>query len=38
MRRDHLPADDHIVRYVKPNMIQEDGTARGRFGLLFTHL
>ncbi len=24
-----LPADDHIVRYVRPSMIQEDGTADG---------
>ena len=24
-----LPADDHIVRYVKPSMIREDGTADG---------
>ena len=24
-----LPEDDHIVRYVKPTMIQEDGTANG---------
>ncbi len=29
MKRGDLPADDHIVRYVKPSMIQEDGTADG---------
>jgi len=29
MKRGALPADDHIVRYVKPSMIQEDGTADG---------
>ena len=29
MKRDDLPAGDHIVRYVKPSMIQEDGTADG---------
>ena len=29
MKRDDLPADDHIVRYVKPSMIQADGTADG---------
>ena len=29
MKGDSLPADDHIVRYVKPSMIQEDGTADG---------
>ena len=29
MKRNNLPADDHIVRYVKPSMIQEDGTADG---------
>jgi hypothetical protein len=29
MKGDVLPAADHIVRYVKPSMIQEDGTANG---------
>ena len=29
MKGDDLLADDHIVRYVKPNMIQEDGTPDG---------
>ena len=29
MKRDDLPADGQIVRYVKPSMIQEDGTADG---------
>ena len=29
MKRDNLPAGDQIVRYVKPSMIQEDGTADG---------
>ena len=29
MTRRDLPTDDHIVRYVKPSMIQEDGTADG---------
>ena len=29
MKRDDLPADDQIVRYVKPSMIQDDGTADG---------
>ena len=29
MKRDNLPAEDHIVRYVKPSMIQDDGTADG---------
>ncbi len=29
MKRDDLPAGDQIVRYVKPSMIQEDGTADG---------
>jgi len=29
MKGDNLPADDHIVRYVKPSMIEEDGTANG---------
>ena len=29
MTSNDLPADDHIVRYVKPSMIQEDGTADG---------
>ena len=24
-----LPAEDHIVRYVKPSMVREDGTADG---------
>ena len=29
MKGDDLPADDHVVRYVKPSMIQDDGTADG---------
>ena len=29
MMRDPIPAVDHIVRYVKPSMIQDDGTADG---------
>lgn len=29
MKGDDLPAADHVVRYVKPSMIQEDGTADG---------
>ncbi|MCY4052212.1 MAG: hypothetical protein OXF60_12115 [Gammaproteobacteria bacterium] len=29
MKEDNLPVDDHIVRYVKPSMILEDGTASG---------
>lgn len=29
MMRDKLPEGDHIVRYVKPSMIQDDGTADG---------
>jgi len=29
MTRRDLPEDDHIVRYVKPSMIQDDGTADG---------
>ena len=29
MKREDLPAGDEIVRYVKPSMIQEDGTADG---------
>jgi len=29
MKGDDLPAGDHIVRYVKPSMIEEDGTANG---------
>ena len=29
MKRNSLPAGDHVVRYVKPSMIQEDGTADG---------
>ena len=29
MKRDNLPAGDHIVRYVKPSMVREDGTADG---------
>ncbi len=29
MMEDDLSADDHIVRYVKPSMILEDGTASG---------
>ena len=29
MKGDDLPADDQIVRYVKPSMIREDGTVDG---------
>jgi hypothetical protein len=29
MKGDDLPAADHIVRYIKPSMIEEDGTANG---------
>ena len=29
MKEDNIPEDDHIVRYVKPSMILEDGTASG---------
>lgn len=29
MKGDDLAAADHIVRYVKPSMIEEDGTANG---------
>ena len=29
MKGYELPADDHVVRYVKPSMILEDGTADG---------
>lgn len=29
MKRENVPTGDHIVRYVKPSMIQEDGTADG---------
>lgn len=29
MRGDDLPAADHIVRYVKPSMIEEDGAPNG---------
>ena len=29
MKRENLPTGSHIVRYVKPSMIQEDGTADG---------
>lgn len=29
MKGDDLPAADHIVRYVKPSMVEEDGTANG---------
>lgn len=29
MKGDDLPADDHVVRYVKPSMILEDGTPDG---------
>jgi hypothetical protein len=29
MKGEDLPAADHIVRYVKPSMIEEDGTANG---------
>ena len=34
MKRGDLPAGDQIVRYVKPSMIQEDGTADGSDFLL----
>ena len=29
MKGDDLPAGDHIVRYIKPSMIRDDGTADG---------
>ena len=29
MKGDDLPEDDHVVRYVKPSMVLEDGTADG---------
>ncbi len=29
MKRSNLPTGDQIVRYVKPSMIREDGTADG---------
>jgi hypothetical protein len=29
MKGDDLPADDHVVRYVKPSTILEDGTPDG---------
>ena len=29
MKGESLPSGDHIVRYVKPSMIQEDGAADG---------
>lgn len=29
MKGDDLPAADHVVRYVKPTLIQEDGTVNG---------
>ena len=29
MKQEDLPAGDQIVRYVKPSMILEDGTADG---------
>ena len=29
MRGDDLPKDDHVVRYIKPSMILEDGTPDG---------
>ena len=29
MKGDDLPAADHIVRYIKPSMVQEDGAANG---------
>lgn len=29
MKGDDLPLGDHIVRYVKPRMVQEDGAADG---------
>ena len=34
MKRGDLPAGNQIVRYVKPSMIQEDGTADGSDFLL----
>lgn len=34
MNRENLPSGDHIVRYVKPSMIQEDGSADGSNFLL----
>lgn len=38
MKGDDLPAGDHIVRYVKPSMIGEDGTANGaEFCLRLNH-
>ncbi len=34
MKGDDLPADDQIVRYVKPSLIQDDGIAdRSEFRL-----
>lgn len=29
MKGDDLPTDDHVVRYIKPSMILEDGTPDG---------
>ena len=29
MKNDDLPSNDHIVRYVKPSMIRQDGTPDG---------
>lgn len=29
MKQENIPPSSHIVRYVKPSMIQEDGTADG---------
>ena len=29
MKLENLPTGDHVVRYVKPSMIQDDGTADG---------
>lgn len=29
MKGDDLPANDHIVRYVKPSMVLEDGSPNG---------
>ncbi len=38
MKGDDLPAGDQIVRYVKPRMVEEDGTANGAdFRLRPTH-
>lgn len=37
MKGDDLPPDNHIVRYVKPSMIQEDGTVDGSDFRLRSH-